>query len=196
MKRFYVFFTLLLVTFSLAFVGKPVRASLLDPVTYSQAGAPICHDVAPNGAPNLFQIDTAKSSATLHFTTVKGSDGYQVFYGTDVNASQFAGSFSYSGPLWTLTHTVNRLNTKVKYYFKVRATKGCAGGDFSNTASSTVSSTPVIVATPTSISVPTTTSRVDATKFKGSPSWFILGILTASTLLFLLLSKKKSKKGK
>lgn len=118
----------------------PVPSSNTSSSTTSTTSAPSCSDSAPAGVPDLFQIDANQNSATLHFTTVSGAIGYQISYGLDSGASSYGDKFDYSGPLWTLDHTINNLTFNTTYYFKVQAVNGCNGGKFSKTVSATTKS--------------------------------------------------------
>lgn len=96
-------------------------------------GTPVCTDTTPLQSPDLFQVDTASTSAELAFTTtVNGANGYEVFYGETPSAGNY--SFKVSGtPQWITKLKINALANNQTYYFKVRAVNGCTAGDFGNT---------------------------------------------------------------
>jgi hypothetical protein len=102
--------------------------------------APSCLDTVPVGTLNLFQIDPSQNSVILNFSTVGNTTGYQIFYGTSPEASDYADKFDYQGPLWTLTRKISGLKSGVKYYFKVRPVSGCSAGSFSQTVPVTTTS--------------------------------------------------------
>ncbi len=97
-------------------------------------GAPsACNDITPQGAPNLYQLDSKKNSADLFFTTViNGASSYEVFYGTSPEANQFSYKMPYENSAWVSKLSINGLNSNQTYYFKVRASTNCTAGEFSN----------------------------------------------------------------
>ena len=96
-----------------------------------------CSDTYPTDAPNLYQVVSSSSSATLYFVEPKSEfDGYTISYGTTSSAESYNTTFSYSRTGAATSYTVNNLTPKTTYYFKVRANKGCATGPWSNSLSS------------------------------------------------------------
>lgn len=96
---------------------------------------PSCSDTTPTRAPDLFQIDTAGTYANLYLSTVSGSSGYNIQFGTNSNANQYGDSFGYSGSLWTIGRTINNLSPNTTYYFKAQAVNGCTAGHWSKIVS-------------------------------------------------------------
>ncbi len=97
---------------------------------------PGCTATAPIGVPNLFQIDPAGTYVDLYFTTVKeNTDSYQIFYGTNKNADQYAVRVNNSNNLWVLGQLISHLSPNTDYYFKVRAVNNCSAGQFSQIVS-------------------------------------------------------------
>jgi hypothetical protein len=94
---------------------------------------PGCTNSAPVKNPNLFQIDPAGTYINMYYTSVPGSDGYQISYGLTSDANQFGDMLHYSGPDWILGRTIGSLAPNTVYYFKVRASNGCNTGAFSQT---------------------------------------------------------------
>lgn len=89
-----------------------------------------CGETTPL-APELFQIATTSNSATLYFTQPAINSGtYFISYGFNDSANQFGTSFVNNSYAWVLNYTIN-LSPNTNYYFKVRATNGCAAGDWS-----------------------------------------------------------------
>jgi hypothetical protein len=99
----------------------------------SSPSAPNCNDTTPFGSPDLFQINTTKTTATLYFAppSMPYSSFYVAFsskpdsweYGTEYNQG-FSGG--------VLRYTINLLQPNTTYYFQVRAGNGCATGKWSN----------------------------------------------------------------
>lgn len=81
---------------------------------------PSCNDTAPTDIPVIVAIETTSTTASLVFTPISRATGYQVFFGSE-NSDQYGA-----------TETVIRsLSPGTKYYFKMRAVNGCAGGELS-----------------------------------------------------------------
>ncbi|MCL4364587.1 fibronectin type III domain-containing protein [Patescibacteria group bacterium] len=123
----------------------------------SASTAPGCSDVAPDHAPNLFQIDTTADTAKLYLTPVNNAVSYYfVSYGYSSGDERFGASFNQGPYDGALSFTVNDLSPKTTYYFKVRAGNGCASGDWSNVLSARTNSNSV--GQSSSPSEPTTSS--------------------------------------
>ena len=113
----------------------------------STTETPTCNDKRPEKTPELFEINSAGTFATLSFKTVeKDTTGYAFSYGYNEKADNFGDKIDYSGPQWLLNHTIWLLNPNTTYYFKVQAINGCMAGEWSNvmkvkTNSTTISQT-------------------------------------------------------
>lgn len=95
-----------------------------------------CTDQKPDHAPNLFQIDTTDTKATLYFTPVNNAVSYySIIYGYVKNDYSFGVSFNHGPYEGVINYTINELSPNTKYYFGVRAGNGCAAGKWSNTVS-------------------------------------------------------------
>jgi len=96
------------------------------------AYAPSCVSARPSSAPNLFQINTSATSATIFFTPISNTPTYYVSYSTKPIAEDH-------GQLVTLSTegvqsiTVDHLQPNTHYYFKVRGQIDCMPGDWSST---------------------------------------------------------------
>lgn len=98
-----------------------------------------CGQQAPSDAPNLYQVSMSSSSATLYFAQPTSQfDGYSIFYGLTPSADAYSVSFKMGVLNGAVKYTVNDLFPKTNYYFKVRATNGCAAGPFSSTVSTNI----------------------------------------------------------
>ena len=99
----------------------------------AKPGPPSCSDQPPNHAPNLFQINTTKNSATLYFTPVNNAISYYyIAYGFESWDERYGVSFNQGRYDGVLNYAVNELAPNTNYYFKVRAGNGCATGSWSN----------------------------------------------------------------
>lgn len=99
-----------------------------------------CTAEPPSSKPDLFQVNTTDTTATLLFKLDKPYTSYLVMYGKDENTDTYGGSFNQSETSETITHTIDELSPNTKYYFKVQATNECAVGDWSNTLDAKTSS--------------------------------------------------------
>jgi hypothetical protein len=92
-----------------------------------------CGNQKPTSSSNLYEIDTTSTTATLYFSPVgKPYSDFYINYGVGNNVEQYSSSFSLSDSLGAIKYTINYLNPKTTYAFKVRAGNGCAGGEWSN----------------------------------------------------------------
>jgi len=107
-----------------------VLSSILAPIDSTTPGH--CGDVTPNFIPNLFEIDSLKTFATLSFTAEKNNvSGYDINYGFDQNANSFGAKIN-SNEGWLIHETIWMLPLNTEMYFKVRAVNGCTAGVWSN----------------------------------------------------------------
>lgn len=97
-----------------------------------------CGATKPDHAPDLFQIDATRNSATLYFTPVNNAvTNYTIVYGYSRGDERFGVSFPYGFYNGVISYTVNHLALNTKYYFRVRADNGCRQGYWSDTLSAT-----------------------------------------------------------
>lgn len=95
-----------------------------------------CNDTAPGNAPEIFQISSTNTTATLHFTPAgEPYSYYMISYGTTPLAEQYGASVSLEKSSGAITFPINALAPNTKYFFKVRAGNGCRPGEWSNTLS-------------------------------------------------------------
>ena len=92
-----------------------------------------CASKQPAFAPNLFQISTTASVATVYFTPVIGATGYVVSYGNTSAADQYNATFDSSNTSGVTSFQIGSLAENTTYFFKVRGMNGCAPGDWSQT---------------------------------------------------------------
>ncbi len=91
---------------------------------------PACGDLKPLFIPDLFQINTTKTTAKLFFTPLPDTNQYYISFSTKPTALEH-------GTLVTLSRegvqnfTVNLLKPNTTYYFKVRGQNGCQPGEWS-----------------------------------------------------------------
>ena len=99
--------------------------------------APTCGDDKPSHAPELFQLNTTNSTATLYFTPVNDNTSkYFIAYGTRwVGDEEYGVEFNQGAYTGVLNYTVGDLAPNTTYYFKIRAGNGCMPGDWSNSLS-------------------------------------------------------------
>lgn len=98
----------------------------------STTNTPICNESDLNETPDLFQITTSKTTATLYFSPISDIRKYYVSYGTTEGAEQYGAEFEYGDPSGVLSYSVNMLSPNQTYYFKVRGGRGCKAGTWGN----------------------------------------------------------------
>lgn len=100
--------------------------------------APVCSASPPENAPNLFQINTTQTEATLYFTPIKNNISYYfIAYGFTPGDLRFGTSFEFGSYDGVIDHTVSMLTPGTKYYFQVRGGNGCATGPWSGSVPAT-----------------------------------------------------------
>lgn len=95
---------------------------------------PRCNDRIPLFAPDLFRITTTKGSAKIIYTPVNEKiTGYAVMYGHKKGDERYAAMISpINNNEGEQSFTINKLNPKLTYYFKVTAFNGCVSGPWSD----------------------------------------------------------------
>lgn len=101
----------------------------------NNSSSPSCSAQTPSGAPDLFQISTSPTTATLYFTSVNPATGYIISYGLNSQANQYSTSFDYTNGNGAVSYTIGNLDSGTIYYFKVQAQNNCAVGAWSQTIS-------------------------------------------------------------
>lgn len=101
-----------------------------------QAHAASCPNAKPDHAPDLFQIDTTHTTATLYFTPINRSvTDYRIVYGYARGQDDFGVIFPTTHSDGVVSYTINSLNPNTRYYFRVIALNGCRYGYWSDTMS-------------------------------------------------------------
>ncbi len=100
----------------------------------STTKAPSCKDESPVGSPDLFEIRSTNTSATIFFAPVtKHVNKYYIAYGTEGLPYQHGVEFTPPYIDGVISYTINDLNPNTAYHFTVRAGNGCAPGSWSQT---------------------------------------------------------------
>lgn len=93
-----------------------------------------CSSDTPADAPNLYSISMASSTATLYFVQpATPFDGYVISYGLTNTADNYSVTYKAGSSTGANAYRVNDLFPNTNYYFKVRASNGCAFGPWSQT---------------------------------------------------------------
>lgn len=97
------------------------------------AGKPQCSNQKPTHAPDLFQIDRYKDSATLYFAPAGNPlTYYYVAYGlSSDNQERYGATFTIARNTGVISATITHLSPSLGYFFKVRGGNGCMPGDWS-----------------------------------------------------------------
>lgn len=100
----------------------------------SSTTSSVCTDQSPGSAPNLFQINTKGTTATLFFApSKKPYSNYFVSFGDGAKSEGYGTGFSLSQSTGALKYDVFLLKPNSVYTFKVRAGNGCRAGSWSST---------------------------------------------------------------
>lgn len=140
--------------------------------------AQTCTSKTP-GKPDIFQIDTTDTTATLHVTPPADDvTAYSVIYGFSEGDEKFSANFPSAKSTGALTFTIENLTPQTTYFFKIQAINSCAYGEWSSWKSATVASsstatTPVSTTTVTPSTLPEA-GRTDGLVLLLSISLFII----------------------
>jgi hypothetical protein len=86
------------------------------------------------GAPDLFQIRTNKTTATLYFAPPPLPYSYfMVYYSKSPSYWEFAARDNQGYYPGVLQYTIGALQSNTKYYFRIQSGNGCAAGSWGNT---------------------------------------------------------------
>lgn len=96
----------------------------------SSTTTPVCGDLKPVSAPDLFQIDVKGTSAKLFFAPLANTNRFFISFSTKANAEEHGEDVTLTRE-GVQSHTVYYLNPNTTYYFKVRGQNGCMAGDWS-----------------------------------------------------------------
>ncbi|GIK84271.1 MAG: hypothetical protein BroJett025_08930 [Patescibacteria group bacterium] len=96
-----------------------------------QPATTTCQDSISSAAPDLFQINTDVTSATVYFTPIGGVTDYFISFSTNQNAEEHGAAVTLSDS-GVQSYTVDLLSPNTTYYFKVRGQSGCMPGSWSN----------------------------------------------------------------
>ncbi len=97
-------------------------------VTSADCGVSISAD-----SPDLFEITSTGTSATVYFAPPSGDYSYfYVSYGENSDAVQHGVQFAHGKSTGVIGFQINDLRPNTTYYFKVRSGHGCAIGNWSN----------------------------------------------------------------
>lgn len=102
----------------------------------SSSNSGSCSNQAPTSTPDLFQVNTTGTKATLYFAPAgMPYDNYVIRFGPTANNLLYSAAFSRGFAGGVIYYTVNELNLNTTYYFQVRAGNGCMPGNWGNIVS-------------------------------------------------------------
>ncbi|MBI3887663.1 fibronectin type III domain-containing protein [Candidatus Microgenomates bacterium] len=110
--------------------------------TSPPSSSPDCTNQKPSHTPDLFEINTTNSKATLFFAPAGNpTTKYFISYGSKIGAEDYGTDFNLTNSSGVISYTINYLSPNRNYYFKIRAANGCMPGDWSQTMKATTNST-------------------------------------------------------
>ncbi len=95
-----------------------------------------CTGQKPTSAPDLFQISTSPTTATVYFAPAKQATDYIIYYGTNPLADHHSTAFHHPDSSGVIVYEIKDLLPHTKYYFKVQPKNGCGFGELSQVMSS------------------------------------------------------------
>lgn len=97
----------------------------------STTTSPGCSNSPPGSAPNLFEVDRSRNTATLFFApAVPPVNGYVISYGPSQN-NQIYGLSTNGGSVGVQKVVISSLSQNQSYVFRVMANNGCATSNWS-----------------------------------------------------------------
>jgi parallel beta-helix repeat protein len=146
------------------------------------ASATGCNLSPAYGTPDLFEIRTTSTTATIKFTPIAGDfTSVYIAYSRKPNLWEYGTEYQQNNTRGVLSYTIRNLKPNTKYYFQLRVGNGCATGNWSNvlsaktTSSSKLSSTfykniyATVTAKTRTIIKPQPTPKLRAPKTSPSP---------------------------
>jgi hypothetical protein len=116
--------------------GNPDFGVEFPPAANNSSAPTGCSNQAPSSTPDLFQIDTTNTKATVYFApSGMPYDNYVIRFGPTANNLLYSASFTRGYAPGVIYYTINELSPNTIYYFQVRAGNGCKPGDWGNTLS-------------------------------------------------------------
>lgn len=92
-----------------------------------------CDDISPYGKPEIYQINRNQDRAHIYFAPISNIKEYIIAYSLVYGGEDYNATFAInSNPTGALKYTINNLNPKLTYYFKVKGKNGCNVGDYGN----------------------------------------------------------------
>lgn len=148
------------------------------PQTFAQACTPL------TTAPDLYQIDKTGNQDKLYFSPAPGTvTSYTIIYGLSEGDERYSTTFNYGSSTGAITYTVENLDPKTTYYFKVRANNSCSSSQWSEwVADQKVTTTPTALAN-TGGGATTTGAPKGGIPATGSET--VIAVIAGSALLIL-----------
>jgi cell division septation protein DedD len=110
----------------------------------SVAGAETCQDTTGTGKPDLFEIKTTATTATLYFAPPNPPySSFYVEYSRKQDSWEYGVEFPQGYSSGVIAYTISMLQPNTKYYFAVRSGNGCATGEWGNTMAAITNSSSV-----------------------------------------------------
>ncbi len=114
--------------------GGPTLTPTATPTITPTPGSVLCTSSKPGSAPDLYQIDTTQTTATLYFVPAQSPvTDHRVSYGTTTDANTTTALVGTGASTGALKYVVSGLTACTRYYFKVQGLNGCTNGDWSKT---------------------------------------------------------------
>jgi hypothetical protein len=100
----------------------------------SSSTPPQCNDWVTQGTPDLFEIRTSNTTATLYFAPPPAPYSYfYISFSRKPDTFEYGTEFKQDISSGVIKYAVSYLQPNTRYYFKVRAGNGCATGYWGNT---------------------------------------------------------------
>lgn len=94
---------------------------------------PMCNFDTPSFAPNLYQVSRFSTKAILYFAPAgRPYNSYVIAYGYSSDRLTFGVTFNQEHVDSALSYTINALDPRKPYSFKIRGAHNCAPGEWSN----------------------------------------------------------------
>jgi len=91
-----------------------------------------CQDTPPSNAPDLFQIDTTSTNATIYYSPVsKNITAYYLAFGTESQNPVHGAMIEQGESTGVLSFNIHYLKPNTTYYFTIRGQNGCQTGGWS-----------------------------------------------------------------
>lgn len=98
----------------------------------SNSSSNTCTQTAPSQAPDFYQVNMQGAKAILYYVQPQDQfDTFTISYGLTSSTDNYSVTYRQDRVSSAISYAINDLNPNLSYFFKIRASNGCAAGPWS-----------------------------------------------------------------